>query len=52
MHNLVSAPGEVGRRAKEKVKAEGGVEVLRAMVVATREKEVMTVGVEVLKLLG
>ncbi|EON61331.1 hypothetical protein W97_00544 [Coniosporium apollinis CBS 100218] len=50
--NLVSAPEEVGVRAREKVKAEGGVEILRELLGKTKNQEILRAGVEALKALA
>ena len=47
--NVANAPGEVGKRGVERVKAEGGVEVLQQALKGTTTREVMAIGVEVLK---
>jgi protein unc-45 len=51
VQNLVVAPGDIGKLAREKVKEERGLEVLREMVKSTRVREVVMAGVEVLKVL-
>ncbi|KAI9789063.1 MAG: hypothetical protein M1835_001910 [Candelina submexicana] len=50
--NVVSAPGEVGVKGREKVVSEGGVEVLRGLVRRVGSKEVVEIGVEALKKLS
>ncbi|KAK3712787.1 SWI5-dependent HO expression protein 4 [Vermiconidia calcicola] len=47
--NVVNAPGNVGNKGTEKVKEQGGVEVLQGALKQTKSREVMTIGVEVLK---
>lgn len=49
--NLVSAEGEVGARARGKVKAEEGVEVLRGLLLKEKNTAILQEGVEVLKAL-
>jgi hypothetical protein len=50
--NLVNAPGEVGKRGREAVKRDGGEEVIRKLVIESRNKDVVKIGVEVLKAFG
>jgi hypothetical protein len=47
--NLVSAPGGVGEKGLEKVKAEGGAEAVKASLQKAKNPQVLAVGVEVLK---
>jgi len=47
--NLGSAPGGVGEKGLEKVKAEGGAEVVKASLLKAKNPQVLAVGVEVLK---
>lgn len=49
VYNLVSTEGETGRRAREKIKGEGGVEILTACAKATRRPEVLDLTVQALK---
>lgn len=50
VRNLTSeATGEIGRRARERVRATGGVEALMGVVQRTRNPAVMQTGVEALK---
>ncbi len=51
LRNLVSAPGEVGHKGKEKVELEGGVAVLKDVLKNSRDQNVLSVGVEALKCL-
>ncbi|KAF2717607.1 ARM repeat-containing protein [Polychaeton citri CBS 116435] len=50
--NVISAPGEVGKRAMEAVKADAGAEALKDALRKSRDPEVLAVGVEVLKKLN
>jgi hypothetical protein len=47
--NVVSAPGGVGERGLERVKGEGGVEVVKESLRKAKNAEVLGVGVQVLK---
>lgn len=54
--NLVSVPGEkengaesLSHRARDKIRGEGGMEVLKGVVQTTREREILEIAVEVLK---
>lgn len=49
VYNLVSTEGETGRRAREKIRAEGGVEILTACAKKTRRPEVLDLTVQALK---
>jgi hypothetical protein len=49
--NLIMADGEAGQLAKEKVKEENGVEVLKECLKQSRRPEVLQITVEALKLL-
>lgn len=49
--NLVNAPGDIGGRAREKIKNEDGVRIVGDMLRKTRGGEILQVGVEVLKAL-
>lgn len=49
VYNLVSTEGDTGRRAREKIKGEGGVEILTACAKATRRPEVLDLTVQALK---
>ncbi len=49
--NVVGAPGEVGVRGREKVRGEGGVDVLRAVVEGKGSREVVELGLEALRIL-
>ncbi|KAI9772534.1 MAG: hypothetical protein M1840_000739 [Geoglossum simile] len=49
VRNIACAPGAVGKAGAQKVKAEGGVEVLKGMLRETRNPEVLRIGVEALK---
>lgn len=49
VYNLVSTEGETGRRAREKIKGEGGIEILTACAKATRRPEVLDLTVQALK---
>lgn len=49
VYNLVSTEGETGRRAREKIKAEGGVEILTGCAKKTRRPEVLDLAVQALK---
>ncbi|KAI9821965.1 MAG: hypothetical protein M1827_002547 [Pycnora praestabilis] len=51
VRNVVGAEGDAGRRGREKVKGEGGVEVLKGVLRASRDEAVLEVGVEALKML-
>ena len=50
--NLVNAPEEIGKRGREVVKRDGGEEVIRKLVVESKDREIVKMGVEVLKALG
>ncbi|KAI9722049.1 MAG: hypothetical protein M1812_002009 [Candelaria pacifica] len=50
--NVVSAPGDVGVRGREKVRSEGGVETFRGLVLQVENREVVELAVEVLKILN
>jgi hypothetical protein len=50
--NLVNAPGDIGVKGQEAVKKEGGAEILRNMVKETRVRDIVVVGIEVLKMLA
>ena len=52
VRNLVNAPGKIGERGREAVKRGGGEEVIRKLVVESKEKGVVGMGVEVLKALA
>ena len=47
--NIVNAPGEVGKKGVERLKDENGVNVLQEALKETKSRDVMGVGVEVLK---
>ncbi|KAH0563260.1 hypothetical protein GP486_002171 [Trichoglossum hirsutum] len=49
VRNVVCAPGAVGKAGVQKVKSEGGVEVLKGMLRETRNPDVLQIGVEALK---
>lgn len=49
VRNLVDAPGATGDRAREAVRREGGVVVLKEMLIREGNREVLEVGVEALK---
>lgn len=51
VHNLVAAEGEAGQLAKNKVKDENGVEVLKQCLKQSRRPEVLQITVEALKVL-
>ncbi|EFY90308.1 actin cytoskeleton organization protein (Cro1), putative [Metarhizium acridum CQMa 102] len=51
VHNLVTADGEAGQLAKNKVKDENGVEVLKQCLKQSRRPEVLRITVEALKVL-
>ncbi|KIE02569.1 Armadillo-like helical, partial [Metarhizium majus ARSEF 297] len=51
VHNLVTAKGEAGQLAKNKVKDENGVEVLKQCLKQSRRPEVLQITVEALKVL-
>lgn len=50
--NLVNAPEEIGKRGREAVKKDGGEVVVRKLVVESKDRNVVKMGVEVLKSLG
>ncbi|KAK5005899.1 hypothetical protein LTR28_007140 [Elasticomyces elasticus] len=50
--NVASAPGDVGKRAIEKIKDEGGIERLKMVLRRTSDPQMLGLGVEVLKLLA
>ncbi|GAB7326094.1 hypothetical protein MBLNU13_g10117t1 [Cladosporium sp. NU13] len=47
--NIISAPGGVGEKGLEKVKAEGGAEAVKEGLMKAKNAEVLGVGVQVLK---
>lgn len=49
VYNLVMTEGETGRRARERIKAEGGIEVLTGCAKMTRRPEVLDLTVQALK---
>lgn len=49
VYNLVSMEGETGRRARERIKAEGGIEILTECAKKTRRPEVLDLTVQALK---
>ncbi|KAF5128030.1 Ring assembly protein 3 [Metarhizium anisopliae] len=51
VHNLVTAEGEAGQLAKNKVKDENGVEALKQCLKQSRRPEVLQITVEALKVL-
>lgn len=51
VHNLVTAEGEVGELAREKVKSEGGVETLTECAKKSRSNDVVELTVQALKAL-
>ncbi|KAK4976619.1 SWI5-dependent HO expression protein 4 [Elasticomyces elasticus] len=50
--NVAAAPGDVGKRAIEKIKDEGGIERLKMVLRRTSDPQMLGLGVEVLKLLA
>lgn len=50
--NVVGAPGKVGQRGAKAVKNAEGVEMVRESIKGTKSREVVAIGVEVLKKLG
>lgn len=49
VYNLVATEGDTGRKAREKVKADGGIEILTACAKKTRRPEVLDLTVQALK---
>lgn len=49
--NLINAPGDIGKKAKEMLRKEDGVKVISEMLQKTKSREIMQIGVEVLKAL-
>lgn len=49
VYNLVTIEGETGRRAREKIKTEGGIDILRECAKRTRRPEVLDLTVQALK---
>ena len=49
--NVANTPGETGKHGVEQLKQEGGVSVLQEALKNTKNREVLAVGVEVLKLM-
>ena len=47
--NIVNSPGDVGQKGVERVKEDKGVEVLQKALKGTKNREIMGIGVEVLK---
>lgn len=47
--NLVNAPGDVGKRGIAAVKEKGGLEIVREALKETKSRDVLAIGVEVLK---
>ncbi|ROV92548.1 hypothetical protein VMCG_08941 [Cytospora schulzeri] len=50
VYNIVTTDGEIGRRARERIKADGGVEILTECAKRTRSPEVLDLTVQALKL--
>lgn len=47
--NVVNAPGDVGKRGIASVKDQGGGQILQDALKKTKNREIMEVGVEVLR---
>lgn len=47
--NVINAPGSVGQRALQKVKEAGGISVLQSALKKTKSRDVLAIGLEVLK---
>ena len=47
--NVINAPGDVGKKGIMRLRSESGVPVLQNALKATQSRQVMEVGVEVLK---
>ena len=52
IYNIVIGPADVGVRGRAAVKKDGGVEVLRNLLLTTKDKEIMQTGIEILKTLA
>lgn len=50
VYNIVSTDGDIGRRARERIKADGGIEILTECAKRTRSPEVLDLTVQALKL--
>ena len=51
VRSVVGAPGEIGERGKAEVKKQEGLEILKQLLITSRNQEVIQVGVETLKVL-
>lgn len=51
VYNLVTFEGETGRRAREKIKAEGGIDIMTQCAKSTRRPEVLDLTVQAIKAL-
>lgn len=49
VYNLVAMEGDTGRKARERIKADGGIEILTACAKKTRRPEVLDLTVQALK---
>lgn len=49
VYNIVTTDGDIGRRAREKIKADGGIEILTECAKRTRSPEVLDLAVQALK---
>lgn len=49
VYNIVTTDGETGRRARERIKADGGIEILTECAKRTRSPEVLDLTVQALK---
>ena len=47
--NVLNAPGDVGKKGIERVKEDGGVELIQAALKKTNNREILSVGIEALK---
>jgi protein unc-45 len=51
VRSVVGAPGEIGERGKAEVKKQEGLEILKQLLITSRNQEVIQMGVETLKVL-
>ncbi|KAF2189563.1 actin cytoskeleton organization protein-like protein [Zopfia rhizophila CBS 207.26] len=51
VRSIVGAPGEIGKKGKDAMKARGGVEVFKEVLKGSRRQEVVQIAVETLKIL-
>ena len=49
IHNIIFAPADVGKKGKQKVQTDGGIEILKTMLRDSRDHKVISLGAECLK---